>query len=1553
MKRFLSMLMALILVLSLVPVFPVLAADPVTVYIDPKNGSNDNAGTEESPVQNFTKAYEFLQEGGGTVIMLSSVYYAGTYTFPACDYPVTITGKTGAEGIRTGSNIVVSGDTTFQNMTFTMNKASVSTLICGNGHKLVMGEGLTCVPFVEGSNSYYFCLQGSSVSTTGTGADMTILSGQYRNVYAGASAKTVNGDVRLTMTGGTASVVSASYSSAVNGDVEISLSGSANVTTVYAGAWLKSAVGNVTVTLGQGATVKNLYSAGNGTGNVTSTTVILDGYDQSLSNFKGTGGASYTGTLGSSTLLLKSGILRTTPVGFTNVHVEVPRDKTLTLAAEVSADTLKSEGSLCFSGPARLTAGAVTGSVACTIAGDVLKNQVYVTAPAGSAISFPTETGITERSGQWVNHDLTDFAGLVVASDSANKLNLYGGIWAHGTSTVYTIVEPYLTETVDGITYRYYPNATGGYHVRSSRSGYITLYKNIYMSAEEAAVKTVETITLDKKGANGFVPQTMYSHTTEVLGNEDAWKSETSMFPKYENALDIPVFESGRDPQQMTTQTELWADIRQQDKPGDHMYVFTLGQSGDKGYDIPLVIFTRTDLSSATTLEQAAALMGNDKLTVYYRAQMHGNEPAGAEGALGMIHHLQDGYADQILDKLNLIIVPRLGTDNSELYQRLLPNGINPNRDQMRIESAEMYAFQKGFMLFDPDVVLDGHERVWNNSKGDIQVTAAFTTMNSDAYRTLALEMDEAAFAELAANELNGFYYAANVSGYDPNMGSAYYAITGTAMYVLMESRGIYGGNESMERRAVAHMAAVSGMLDYLHENADHARSVIRGEGQRTAENGKTYSESNVFVLDTNSRTTTSADKETWGILNTAGQVIDWGSGEVSFPVTYPKVDDVVVRSRVLPTAYAISADCAGIDTILKLMDDHGISYSFLPEGATLPLQRYGGTGTEATLGMETATRFAKGCYVFTMNQVRGLLLASFMEPDHTNSAEFDGNLVQMGLLNVTDTYRYVRNLNTAGTVDYTVTDADLVNVTVYLDSTNGLDTNDGLTEATAVATVEQAYAVMAAALEGAEEGSVGTLVILGLYDLGAKQSHLPEAGFPVVITGKTAADGFSFTGGTSQATRTFEIHGETTFQNVTLHINNTQSFNFLLANGHKLVIGQGVNTTTNKANCYFTLCGGDYDYTDSNASSDITVRSGSWRTIYAGGYRASITGLAKADISNCYVYNNIAATYCGNVGQLDMRISDTEVEAQGTSAIYVGPLDYSVPKKLGAIQGDALVTLGKNVTAQGVYTSSRTHGFIYGTATVVADGVDLTKAPVYAIYATTKGSTAAALLKLNANVTQDVTLDAALPVDLNGYDIIGNVTVDGTLTVKDSATDDYTVADGACGEITGTITGTLVAADGYIAAANGFHKFDQYISGVSLRPANAGIYYTSTVLCDEVLADCIAASGVAVSLVDLPGADFETDEDTLYSVGRHGVMIQNILKGDTDDIDRAITDIYAASYVKLTDGTVLVSENEIAYSLYEVVKLLDSSDHADALKEFYQTWESLLSAWELEHIGK
>ena len=209
-------------------------------------------------------------------------------------------------------------------------------------------------------------------------------------------------------------------------------------------------------------------------------------------------------------------------------------------------------------------------------------------------------------------------------------------------------------------------------------------------------------------------------------------------------------------------------------------------------------------------------------------------------------------------------------------------------------------------------------------------------------------------------------------------------------------------------------------------------------------------------------------------------------------------------------------------------------------------------------------------------------------------------------------------------------------------------------------------------------------------------------------------------------------------------------------------------------------------------------------------------------------------------------------------------------------------------------------------------------------------------LTDADAAVTADT-----LYLDLNGC-LLSEITVTGTLYGYDSSATAEAEGTGGILAVSGTVA-TDHTAEGvrYITLnSNGiytFHVLKLSVSAVSLRTAGAGLYYTSAISCDEQLAAQIRTSGVAVSLVDLPDTDLLTDGDTLYSVSQHGVLVDNILTGDSEDADRAIADIFAAAYVTLSDGTVLTSGENVAYSLYDILLLL-RDQNPDAFQSFCDT---------------
>jgi len=249
------------------------------------------------------------------------------------------------------------------------------------------------------------------------------------------------------------------------------------------------------------------------------------------------------------------------------------------------------------------------------------------------------------------------------------------------------------------------------------------------------------------------------------------------------------------------------------------------------------------------------------------------------------------------------------------------------------------------------------------------------------------------------------------------------------------------------------------------------------------------------------------------------------------------------------------------------------------------------------------------------------------------------------------------------------------------------------------------------------------------------------------------------------------------------------------------------------------------------------------------------------------------------------------------------------------------------------------------------------------------------AVAAYNADTAYMQVMDGALPltggdyvVDLAGSDVA--ITGTGNVTVFDSANADYATYGTATIDgpvLRNTFKTTVENQDTYMVEAEGVYSFHQVglkIVGVSVRTGIAGMYYTGKWQCDDLLAKKIATFGVAVSVRNQPGMDFATDADTLYTrfeadafvsgAAKNGVMIADIVKGTSQNTLRSKKDIYATAYITFLDGSVAISGENVAYSLYDTLKLVEDNiyDYAadvDNLNAFCQTWKANGANWDMD----
>ena len=575
----------------------------------------------------------------------------------------------------------------------------------------------------------------------------------------------------------------------------------------------------------------------------------------------------------------------------------------------------------------------------------------------------------------------------------------------------------------------------------------------------------------------------------------------------------------------------------------------------------------------------------------------------------------------------------------------------------------------------------------------------------------------------------------------------------------------------------------------------------------------------------------------------------------------------------------------------------------------------------------------------------------------------------------------HVASLDAEVTVGYSLSE-----YAVYVDSTNGSSAGDAYTQATAASTYNEAKVQLDKLMEHAPAGTTGVIRILGTYTMTKStigNLPLPNHDYPLMITGGTLI--FK---DTANDRKWLRMGGDTTFDHITLEIGSNSSAYYMCADGYKLTIGKNVTTTPNGSN-YFNIMGSKGVYSNSTyaAQTDVTVQSGTWANVYAGGYVSSVTGDARITLSDCSV-NRVCGSYNGNIGG-DVYIDLLNVTVR-EGALYAGNIQKN------DVAGNVTLVLGKGVSAGNIYTGSKTGGNVGGTVTVVADGIDLAANTVFGNPANTTGTVGGLRLVLNSGkltqvmdsfVTRDgvevvlgcdqtegFTLPYDITLDLNGCHVAAVDTNGRTMSVKDSATDDYT----------GTDSGSLPADTDYEAFPGymviteedrvSFHKYALELTEVTLKTADAGLTYRCFIAGDEKVREQMEEFGIAMRLFEAADeASILADTGSKTHVWRTGSMWQtgsqgqeltgvavvNIMKSTCTSLenqDRASKYVYGTAYLKLKNGDFLFSQAQ-SRTLQQVVQEADSlydtltSAQTEALHALYTAYSAVIEDWNIPNI--
>lgn len=443
---------------------------------------------------------------------------------------------------------------------------------------------------------------------------------------------------------------------------------------------------------------------------------------------------------------------------------------------------------------------------------------------------------------------------------------------------------------------------------------------------------------------------------------------------------------------------------------GTQATLLELGRS-QQGTPIEALVVTRAQGINPDSLD------ATHRPTVVLIGQQHGDEPASSEALLVVAQELVQGRLESLIERLNVIVVPRANPDGAEVGTRATANGIDMNRDHLVLSTPEARALAVLVRDYRPILVLDAHEFTvagpYLEKFKALQYYDALldyaTPANMPAFITKASKewYHQPMVKALKTQNLTSewlYTLSSEPNDVQLSMGDAQVDsarnVNGlkNAVSLVVESRGIGLGHSHIQRRVHTHVTAITSALHSSVERAESLEQVrsfvVRDTSaqacrdQVIVEAGSTPEQRDITMLDPE----TGADKTVQ---------VDWNSSL--------KLRTLVSRPR--PCGYWLATSAETAIERLKLL---GVQVLRVAEQGSLLADTYHQTGNSAptpqealaTLNGQTSPQrvqvalvrsaidVAAGSYYVPMNQPLAALVVAALEPD-TQSSYFAHRLIE------------------------------------------------------------------------------------------------------------------------------------------------------------------------------------------------------------------------------------------------------------------------------------------------------------------------------------------------------------------------------------------------------------------------------------------------------------------------------------------------------------------------------------------------------------------------------
>ncbi|KAI9898613.1 hypothetical protein N3K66_006973 [Trichothecium roseum] len=463
----------------------------------------------------------------------------------------------------------------------------------------------------------------------------------------------------------------------------------------------------------------------------------------------------------------------------------------------------------------------------------------------------------------------------------------------------------------------------------------------------------------------------------------------------------LPAFSEGtKGPSNQETMEDYLQDLASRN---EYMAYALANFTSEEHRSLPYV---RLSTSSSSSRKRAAD--GDDeRVRVWIQAAVHGNEPAGDEAALALLAKFdaEPDWAGTVLDKLDIVVLPRYNPDGVFYFQRTLASNYDPNRDHIKLARRQTRDIKALFNAFNPHVVVDLHEYGSASTFADRYVHAAdglfsaAKNLNIDAgIRDLA----EGLFAKNMgeAMEKNNLRWEPYVTGSSSDGSEGYvaeFAEAGTDAKIgrnamglaqtvtfLVETRGIGLADQQFQRRTASGLTMASSVIQTASDNASKVYRTIEAGRKALVESAG----EEVIVVTDYSETSTRPFS-----------MVDKTNGSVVFPpVLFASTTPAIANlTRPRPDAYLIPGAWADLAERLRVS---GLEVETLKDGfegavetltvasADIATEYYEGA-VRVALTTEAGGREVKlpaGSFRVSARQQRAALAFVALEPENMDS---------------------------------------------------------------------------------------------------------------------------------------------------------------------------------------------------------------------------------------------------------------------------------------------------------------------------------------------------------------------------------------------------------------------------------------------------------------------------------------------------------------------------------------------------------------------------------------